>query len=451
VTRPIGRYAAVERLSDRSFSWRLGVLAALLIVRGSACAAMVALGACNVASPPRSTGGVSFDAGSSPDGGSAPDGAATSNCETGVVIVTSDYKSTNIAVSRLDGTTLSGSFVSSGATRPGLALALSGDVDVPLVAPASGRLLLIDRYGTNVLTWMNVADATVIAQLPVGTGFQSNPHDYVEIDATHAYVSRFGTNPNPGQQTFDQGGDVLIVDTKAPALVGRIAIPEENPALQPCPDLMTWIGREVVLTLGRWSADFSQVGDGRFVGLSPSSHAIDWTVNVTGLQSCGRVALSPSGSIAAIACSSSENMTTHQFDPTLSDIVVYDATQTPPKEVRRLGLGMKLGAGIQPAIAFASEDALVATTYGGNATPGDSVFAVSVTTGDVTALGQSTMPYVLGGLHCAPGCGDVCLLSDAESNKLRRWRLTSGTFTPLDDATVDTVVGLPPRDIGGLR
>ncbi len=423
---------------------RPGVLAALLV-------AMVGLSACNVASPPRSTGGVSFDAGSGPDGGSAPDGAATSSCETGVVIVTSDYESTNIAVSSLDGTTLSGSFVSSGATRPGLALALSGDVDVPLVAPASGRLLLIDRYGTNVLTWMNVADATVIAQLPVGTGFQSNPHDYVEIDATHAYVSRFGTNPNPGQQTFDQGGDVLIVDTKAPALVGRIAIPEENPALQPCPDLMTWIGREVVLTLGRWSADFSQVGDGRFVGLSPSSHAIDWTVNVTGLQSCGRVALSPSGSVAAIACSSSENMTTHQFDPTLSDIVVYDAMQTPPTEVRRLGLGMKLGAGIQPAIAFAGEDALVATTYGGNATPGDTVFAVSVTTGDVTALGQSTMPYVLGGLHCAPGCGDVCLLSDAEANKLRRWRFTGGTFTPLDDATVDTIVGLPPRDIGGLR
>ena len=144
-------------------------------------------------------------------------------------------------------------------------------------------------------------------------------------------------------------------------------------------------------------------------------------------------------------------MTTHQFDPTLSDIVVYDATQTPPKEVQRLGLGMKLGAGIQPAIAFASEDALVATTYGGNATPGDTVFAVSVTTGDVTALGQSTMPYVLGGLHCAPGCGDVCLLSDAEANKLRRWRFTGRTFTPLDDETVDTVVGLPPRDIGGLR
>jgi hypothetical protein len=142
---------------------------------------------------------------------------------------------------------------------------------------------------------------------------------------------------------------------------------------------------------------------------------------------------------------------TKKWDPPRSDIVIYDATQTPPRETRRLGLGVKLGAALQPAIAFASEDAILALTYGGNATPGDTVFAVSATTGTVTALGQSTMAYVLGGLHCAPGCGDVCLLTDAERNKLRRWRFDRGTFAPLDDVTIETIVGLPPRDIGGLR
>jgi hypothetical protein len=438
--------------------------------RGGWVAALGLVG-CNVSLPPGSTGGVTFDSGTAAsnlgevglngsdaaaittaDGSPAnTEAAAPVACESGVVIVTSDYQSTNIVVSQLDGTTLSGSFVSSGATKPGLALALSGDVDVPLVAPASGRLLLLDRYGTNVLTWMNVATAGVIAQLPVGTGFESNPHDYVEVDAKRAYVSRFGTNPNPGQQAFDQGGDILIVDTTTPAITGRIAIPEENPALQPCPDVMTWMGAEVVLTLGRWSSDFSQVGDGRFIGISPSTNAIDWTVTVTGLQSCGRVAVSPSGKVAAIACSSLEDMSTNRFDPAMSDIVIYDATQSPPTEVRRLGLGVKLNAGLQPPIAFANEDAIVALTYGGNATPGDTAFAVSATTGTVTPLGQATMAFVFGGLHCAPGCGDVCLLSDAQRNKLRRWQVAGGAFTALADETVDTVVGLPPRDIGGLR
>ncbi len=414
-----------------------------MVTRARPLLLVALVAACDVAPPPRSTGGAALDAGASDDGGAA--------CGRGVVVVTSDYKSTNVAVARLDGTTVSGSFVSSGATKPGLALALSGDVDVPFVAPASKRVVLLDRYGTNVVTWMDLASASVLAQLPVGTGFESNPHDYVEVDATRAFVSRFGTNPSPGAQPFDQGGDLLVVDTTKPAITGRIAMPEEDPTLQPCPDGMAWLGGDVVVTLGRWSASFSKVGDGRFVGVSPASNAVDWRVDVTGLQSCGRVALSPSGKLAAIACSSFEDRTTNTFDPAKSDVVVYDATVTPPRELRRLGLGVKLNAGLQPPIAFASEDAILALTYGGNATTGDTVFAVSATSGAVTPLGQSTKPFVLGGVFCAPGCGDVCLLADAERNVLRRWHVEpDGSFTALPDQGVDTVVGLPPRTLGGL-
>ncbi len=414
-------------------------------------AVVTGLAGCNVPAPPRSTGGVMF---SGLEGESGDAGAAGATCDRAVVIVTSDYQSTNIVVSSLDGITLSGSFVSTGATKPGLALALSGDVDVPVVAPPSKRVLLIDRYGTNVLTWMDLATASALAQLAVGTGFESNPHDYVEVDATRAFVSRFGTNPSPGQQAFDQGGDLLIVDTKAPAVTGRIAMPEENPALNPCPDGMTVLGGpggEVVVTLGRWSADFTAVGDGRFVGVSPETDTVDWTVDVTGLSSCGRVAVSPSGELAAIACSSMENMTTNQFDLSASDIVVYDATVTPPRELRRLGVAAALGAAVQPEITFATDDAILALTYGGGATPGDTVLAVSATTGNVTSLGQSAAPFVLGGMHCSPGCGGVCMVSDAERNRLRRWQVADdGTFTALADAVVDTVVGLPPRTIGSL-
>jgi hypothetical protein len=411
---------------------------------------LVGLLGCNVPAPPRSTGGVVFGG---PDG-QAGEAGSTGACGRAVVIVTSDYQSTNIVVSNLDGTTLSGSFVSTGATKPGLALALSGDVDVPVVAPLSQRVLLIDRYGTNVLTWMDLATAGALAQLAVGTGFESNPHDYVDVDASRAFVSRFGTNPSPGQQAFDQGGDLLIVDTRVPAITGRIAMPEDNPALNPCPDGMTVLGGpggEVVVTLGRWSEGFTAVGDGRFVGVSPETDTVDWTVDVTGLSSCGRLAVSPSGALAAIACSSMENMMTHQFNLSASDIVVYDATVTPPRELRRLGVPAKLGAAVQPLIAFATDDAILALTYGGSATSGDTVVAVSATTGDITPLGQAQKPFVLGGMHCSPGCGDVCLLSDAERNKLRRWQVAvDGTFTALADAVIDTVVGLPPRTIGSL-
>jgi hypothetical protein len=447
-------------------------------------ALIVAIAGCNVSPAPKSTGGVDFDstggsrgaggesvgqggatadpgtetagtAGASADsfGGSAGAGATTptKTCERGVAIVTSDYKSTNIAISNLEGTTLSASFVSSGATKPGLALAISGDVDVPTVAPASKRVVILDRYGTNVITWMNLSDASVIAQLPIGTGFESNPHDYIEVDANRAFVARFGTNLAPGVQEYDAGGDLLILDTTTPAIVGRIPMPEEDATLLPRPSGMTWIGSEVVVTLVRWSADYSKVGQGRFVGVSPTTNAVAWTVEIAGLTNCGRVAVSPSGRLAAIACSSKRDSSTKLYDPATSDIVVYDTTTIPPTELRRLGVAAKLNSGIQPALTFATEDAILAKTYGGNATTGDTAIVVSATTGAVTNLAETTKPYVLGGLHCSPGCGNVCLMSDAERSRLRRWSVSEdGAFTALQDVTVDTVIGLPPRSIGGL-
>jgi hypothetical protein len=409
-----------------------------MVARMGTCFFVVGAVACNVSPPPPGTGGV------------AHDGGAGARCPASVSVVCSDYKSTDIAIAGVDGTAQSGSFVSSGSATPGLSLALSGDVDVPFLPPASGRVVVIDRYGTDVLTWMDLARANVLAQLPVGTGFESNPHDYVEVDATRAFVTRYGSNPTPGQQPLDQGGDVLVVDTTKYAIVGRIPMPEENPALQPCPDTMNWLGGDVVVTLGRFAADFSQAGDGRFVGVSPATSAIAWTVNVTGLKNCGRVAVSPSGKVAAIACSSEADPTTSAYDPSQSDVVLYDATRAPPVETKRLGLGPKLGSAVQPQIAFADEATIVALTYGGNATTGDTVFAVATATGDVTPLGSATMAFSLAGLVCFPGCGDDCLLGDAQQSVLRRWHFAAGAFTPLGNVNVDPTVGLPPRDIGGL-
>jgi hypothetical protein len=420
--------------------------------------------ACNVAPAPSSTGGVALGpsgggsggreanhTNSQAGGGSDPGPLPGAACERGVVIVNSDYKSTNIAIAKLDGTVLSSSFVSSGATKPGLALALSGNVDVPHLAPRSGQVVLMDRFGTNVLTWMDLEQATVTAQLPIGTGFESNPHDYLEVDHHRALVSRYGSNPTPGAEPFDAGGDLLVIDLSGPAITGRIAMPEEDPSLLPRPSGMTWLNYTVVVTLGRWSSDYSLVGHGRLVAVSPATDSLAWTVDIQGLYNCGRLAVSPSGTLGAIACSSQYDKTAKKFDPATSDIVIYDLTVTPPQEQRRLGVAPALGAGIQLPLAFASEDTLLALTYGGNATSGDTAFAVSAVTGQITPLAEATQRYVFGGIHCSPGCGNLCLLSDAERNRLRRWAVgEDGTFTALDDLTVDTVVGLPPRSIGGL-
>lgn len=396
------------------------------------------LAACNVPAPPKSTGG----AASEPSPGS---------CDRALVIVASDYISTNIVISKLDGTTLSESFVSSAAQKPGLSFALSGDVDVPRMAPASKQVVLIDRFGTNVLTWMDLASAEVLAQLPIGQGFESNPHDYVEVDERRAFVSRYESNMRAGREPFDEGGDLLIVDTKVPGIIGRIAMPEEDPALLPRPAGIARRGEDIIVTLQRFSLAFDEVGDGRFVGVSPISNEVAWTVDIPGLTNCGRVAVSPSEERLAISCSGKVNPTTWKWAVEQSGVVVFDATTSPPKEIERFGLGKAFGAGIQPVLAFASETHLLGTAYGGNDMEGDIAFSLDITSGEHRILAESQEPYTFGGLYCAPGCGDICLLADAKRNRLRRWHIDNGgAFEELEALTMETIVGLPPRTLGAL-
>ena len=412
-----------------------------LVKLGTWLAFVSAVG-CNVSSPPKTTGGV--------------EGGAVAACPGALSVVCTDFTTTNIEIASLDGTSMSGSFVSSGSTPTGLTTALSGDVDVPFVPPASGRVLLIDRYGTDVLTWMTLSTASVLAQLVVGTGFDSNPQDYIETSATQAYLSRYGTNASPGQQMYDQGGDLLILNTNNYSITGRIAMPEENTALHPCPAGMNWVGSDVVVTLQRFSSDFSMIGDGRFVGVSPATNSIAWTVNITGLQDCGRVYVSPSGKVGAIACSGQPD-SSGNYDPTGSDIVLYDLTQSPPVETKRLGLGASLTKSVQPQLAFASETTLLALTYGnaGAPTSGDTAIAVDIAMADsgaatVTQLASETMADQLAGPFCSPGCSEYCILADSEANTILRWQFANGTFTAASNAVVDPSVGLPPIDIGGL-
>jgi hypothetical protein len=420
---------------------------------------------CNVDNNNQATGGAEFGgaggaAGNAGEGGSggkdiensANGGANTEKqCDRGLVVVLGDYESTNIAISNLDGTTKSGSFISSGATKPGLSLAISGDVEVPNAAPASGRVVLLDRYGTNVITWLELETAKVIGQLAVGTGFESNPQDYLEYATDRAVISRFGSNPTPGAQDFDAGGDLLLIDTKAPKILGRIAMTEEDSELLPRPSGMTTLGDTVVVTLGRLSSDFSLAGNGRFVGVSPTEKKVLWTVDLKGVKNCGRLAKSPSGKLGAMACSSQIDPKTYLYQPSESDIVIFDLTVTPPKEVRRLGLGKAIDSGLQSTVEFASESKLFATVYGGNSVPGDRALSVDVETGEYDTLIESKAPYKFFGMHCAPGCGDICVLADMESGKLRRFSVSSkGKFTALDDVTVETKIGLPPHGIGAI-
>src|SRR5260221_3956903 len=132
--------------------------------------ALSALGGCNVSQATPSTGGID----------SLGDGAARA-CPRALVVASSDFTSTNISVLSPEGAALSESIISSASAPAGLTTALSGDVALPLAVPLSGNLVLLDRDPNSVLTCVDAATASVLHQLPVGTLFASNTHDYLEV------------------------------------------------------------------------------------------------------------------------------------------------------------------------------------------------------------------------------------------------------------------------------
>ena len=100
-------------------------------------------------------------------------GSGGVDADHGLVALLGDYTSVQVALLGPDGQVLSASFLSSGsAPTSGLAFAFSGDTVLPSSPSPSGEVVLIDRFGTNVLSWANPRTAEVRTQLVVGPSRQ---------------------------------------------------------------------------------------------------------------------------------------------------------------------------------------------------------------------------------------------------------------------------------------
>jgi hypothetical protein len=364
------------------------------------------------------------------------------------VVVNSDYASTNVAVVGADGAVLSRSLLSSASAGVGASAALSGDVVPPREPPASGLVVLIDRYPNSVVTWVDPAAARVVGQLSVATGFASNPHDYLEVGGAKAYVTRYETNAAAGREPFDGGGDVLVVDRERRAVVGRVDLgAEAGGGFLPRPNRLARAGGEAVVALDRFDAGFGAALDARLVGVDVASDAIAWRLDVAGLANCGGLALSPGRTLLALACSGPfAGGAAGQRGR--SGLVVLDLSTRPPAERARFDLAARFGAPLAPGLAFASETVLVGTAYGDlEAGRPDVAFALDLASGDALPLAEAAA-FSFGDVWCTPGCGDACFLADADRNALRRWRVDGAALAPEADVRVDTLYGLPPRALG---
>ncbi len=385
------------------------------------------------------------------------DGRGTSECPAGVSIILSDYLSTQVALSDLEGKTQSESFISTASTTTdGLAFALSGDVSLPSNRTTTGQVVLLDRYGTNVISWVDPKTAEVLAQLPVGTGFESNPQDYLEITNSIAVVSRWGQNAAAGNEAYDDGGDLILIDLDKRKIKSSIVIPPKND-LPPRPGPLTLVGDEVFVTLDRIALDFSQTGDAIIVGVDVDEEEIVWEQTLKGRKACGKVVLAPNKKTIALACTGALDSTGNTEDISQSALLLFDAGERPLKQLAQFEAEDLLGDALQGSVAFADDKHVLLKTqtpWGGKGN--NRVFSLDLDTGETEVLLEAREDdegngkgIVFGGLSCVSGCSNICLMSDADRGVLQRFQFSADAgFELLKPVTVEDKVGLPPLGVG---
>jgi hypothetical protein len=376
-------------------------------------------------------------------------------CGRGLVVVESDYQSSNVSLLDFGGNVLSASLASSSTEGSGFGVALSGDV-VPASSPELGpRIALLDRYPAGVLRFIELASARVAAELSVGTGFRANPQDYLALDEHKAYVARYESNPNPGRQEWDRGGDVLIVDPGSPAITGRIdlapAMAGEAPEFSAHPARLVRAAGRIFALLASYADDYSSGTSSRLVELEPSTDSIVSTLVLDGLRGCGALALSPDQNELAIACTG-DDLSNPVPKVDHSGLVLIDVSAAPVRTTTFPAHGW----GNDPvgfSLDYVAPGVLLFGTLGhfdgsGAVAAPDTLWRLDSRSGQSDAILRSERtPFTLGGIRCAAVCG-ACFAADAErlGGSVLRFEVDTAAALSAPTAIVaEARVGLPPR------
>lgn len=312
--------------------------------------------------------------------GAAIDGGGNAQA-TGIAVINSDYSSSSLSLFDLDGNLLHNACLSSASGPSGMTMTLSYDVVLPTEVPTGGPLALVDR-GNAAITWVAPATCGVLGQLSVGTGFASNPHDYVAVSATKAYVPRQDANKKPTAEPgdFDDGNDVLIVDPSAQKIVGRIDLLPFAPAgVLPRADRAVLARGMVFVSLNAISADYQSYATGRVVIIDPATDRVTGTVDLPGLQNCGAMTFDPQHDWLLVACNGA-----YSADPATqaatSGIAAIAVSKTPPVAIEQV-VATALGAAPLSNLTLATIDGVVALTVAVgtlSGTPPDGLWALPV-------------------------------------------------------------------------
>lgn len=379
-------------------------------------------------------------------------------CGRGLVVVESDYQSSNVSLLDFAGNVLSPSLVSSNTQGMGFGVSLGSDA-VPPGSPEPGpRLVLIDRYPAGVLRFVDLASGQIASELAVGTGFRANPQDYLALTAHEAYVARYELNRNPGRQAWDEGGDLLLIDPSLPQITGRIdlaaALAGEPSRFSAHPARLHSLNGRVFALLASYANDYTQGGTtSRLVEIDTARRELSATLLLDDLRGCTGLAASPAGDELAVACSGDELA---QVPPNLahSGLALIDISAE-PRLKQRFSAASLSGQAVT-SVAYAASGVLVFGTLGYRLDSGavgaqDGLFRLDVASGRVDEVVRSEeQPFTLGGMRCVLDCA-ACFATDAErkgGSVLRFPVDAAGTLSAPTVIRAETRAGLPPRYLG---
>lgn len=379
------------------------------------------------------------------------------SCGRGFLVAQSDYSSSNFSAYAPDGSLLSPSLGSSNVASAGLVQAFSGDTVFPTTKALGKEFVVIDRYPQSVLSYVDLSTAKVRAQLDVSSGFAANPHDYLELDAHRALVSRFDKNRRTGIAPTDTGADLLIVDPTVPAVVGSLALggslPKETPSLTAHPDRLLLVGNRVLVVVSLYGSNYRTSGPAYVVVFDRTSLQRLGAVEIDGVQGCSGIAVAPSHSEVAVACSGQWGDPTGA-SPESSAIVGLSVSDHPTEVWRVSASSLEAPAAFGFALDYAQDNLVLFTKLGRVAASGeiqnsDQLLVIDTVRGRVRSLLETkNEAFVLGDVRCLEGCGKCGVARAGRDPALLIWQVSTDRLVPFASARMQDGTGLPPRWLG---
>jgi hypothetical protein len=388
-----------------------------------------------------------YDASVSETGSGASPIDGSAGLPSGIVVLSSDYQTSSVSILDREGNLVKDN---SNTGPKGVSLTLSGDLALPTQPIIGDAVVILDR-GNSVLTWMDPPTCAPLRQLAVGTGFASDPHDYVALSATKAYIVRYNENAaaTPAGDDFDDGNDLLIIDPSQPKIVGRIDLKPFAPVgVLPDADRAVLIDDKVYVSLNAISADFKTYAAGRVVIVDPVADQVVGWIDLPGAKNCGALTYLPMEKKLLVACAGDFGSGAQQFQS--SAIVAVDVSTTPATVVGQVSAAT---VGTVPfsngAVAAFDSNTVLGATLGDfpTNTPPDKLWTVSLAGSQPTKVFDSTQAITIGTILLDTARARVFVTDGTTTSVglIREFDLVSGVLTAGRTTQANPSHSLPPR------